>query len=102
MRLGAGLVLLALAAGCSAPSADAPALPAPVVGNPVPTGTDNSCGGRRYGSLVGKDAEILETVLIMGPIQVVRPGMVTAQDYNPERINFLIGPSGLIERITCG
>ena len=102
MRLTAPVALLALVAACGAPRPDAPVVPVPVVENPVPTGVDNTCGGRRYGSLVGKDAEILETVLIMGPIQVVRPGMVTAQDYNPERINFLIGPSGRIDQITCG
>ncbi|RYH03865.1 hypothetical protein EU805_00390 [Salipiger sp. IMCC34102] len=102
MRLIATLGLIALTTACTGPRSDGPVPQAPVVDNPVPTGTDNTCGGRRYGSLVGKNAEVLETVLIMGPIQVIRPGMVTAQDYNPERINFRIGASGLIEGITCG
>ena len=101
MRLIRALPLLALTA-CAAPAALVPPAPQPAVDNPVPTGVDNSCGGRRHGSLVGKDATVLEKVLIMGPVQVIRPGMVTAQDYQPDRINFIIGTDNLIRQITCG
>ena len=98
MRLIAGLAALALA-GCAGPGAIGPA---PGTGEVVPSEADNSCGARRYGSLVGKNAEVLETVLILGPVRVVRPGAVTAQSYLPDRINFIVGEDGRIARITCG
>lgn len=100
MRLILMLPLLALVA-CGSPRGMTPGADS-VADNPVPKGTDNSCGGRRYGSLVGKDATVLETVLILGPVQVIRPGMVTAQDYQPDRINFIVGQAGTITQITCG
>ena len=100
MRLIAALACLALA-GC-ADRVGGPAGPSEARGEAVPTGVDNSCGGRRYGSLVGKDAAVLETVLILEPVQVIRPGSVSSQTYLPERINFVVGTDGRIARITCG
>ena len=97
MRLIAALACLALV-GC----ADRVAGPPEARGEVVPSGVDNSCGGRRYGSLVGKDAAVLETVLILEPVQVIRPGSVSSQTYLPERINFIVGTDGRIARITCG
>ncbi|SEW39165.1 Peptidase inhibitor I78 family protein [Cognatiyoonia koreensis] len=73
----------------------------PVAGS-FPTGLDNTCNGERYGTLVGQDATALERVLILGQVRVIRPGMVVAQDYRPERINFEIGGDNRVTRITCG
>ncbi|MFO7804953.1 MAG: I78 family peptidase inhibitor [Paracoccaceae bacterium] len=67
-----------------------------------PTGVENSCDGERFGQLVGRDATALERVLIMGQVRIIRPGMVVAQDFRPERINFEIGTDERIARITCG
>ncbi len=98
------LVLTACGGGLqrSAAVQAAPGQPAMVATDAVPTGVANSCGARRHGSLVGKDATVLETVLLMGPVQVVRPEAVTAQDFQPDRINFIIGADNRIARITCG
>ncbi|SEQ43385.1 Peptidase inhibitor I78 family protein [Loktanella sp. DSM 29012] len=101
MRIIWTLPLLALMACGGSPRGVAPQAQT-AVDNPVPMGVDNSCGGRRYGSLVGKDATVLETVLILGPVQVIRPGGITAQDYQPDRINFIVGGDGTITQITCG
>jgi len=94
---------LALLAACGVP-APPPGAPEPAisVNNPVPTGTDNSCGGRRYGGLIGQDATVLERTLILGPVRVVRPGSVVTQELLPDRINFIIGAENRITQITCG
>ena len=101
MRLIATVAALALA-GCAGSGSGPSGGVAEPAGAVVPEGVDNSCGGRRYGSLVGKNAEVLETVLILGPVQVIRPGAVSSQTYVPDRINFIVGTDGRIARITCG
>ena len=106
MRLTA-LLPLALVAACGATPAPRPSVGAPaqaVDARSLPSGSDiaNSCGARRHGSLLGKDATVLEKVLIMGPVQVLRPGSIAAQDFQPDRINFVIGADNSITNITCG
>lgn len=95
-----GFAALAGCAGESTPISSG-AASGPVAGA-YPTGIDNTCDGERYGTLVGQDATALERVLILGQVRVIRPGMVVAQDYRPERINFEIGPDGRVARIVCG
>ena len=106
MRLTA-LAPLALMAACGGtPAVQAPAdTPVrPVDASALPSGSEiaNSCGARRHGSLLGKDATVLEKVLILGPVQVLRPGSIAAQDFQPDRINFIIGRDNTITDITCG
>lgn len=67
-----------------------------------PTGMDNTCDGERFGPLVGQDATTLERILFMGQVRINRPGMLTTQDYRPERINFQVDGAGRIESISCG
>ncbi|SHF41558.1 Peptidase inhibitor I78 family protein [Loktanella atrilutea] len=69
---------------------------------PSGPGVENSCGAGRQISLLGKDATVLEKVMILGPVQVLRPGSIAAQDFQPDRINFIIGPDNRITQITCG
>lgn len=106
MRLTAFAPLLLAVACGGAPVAHRPATaPAtPVDASALPSGSDiqNSCGARRYGSLLGKDVTALEKVLILGPVQVLRPGSIAAQDFLPDRINFIIGRDDTITNITCG
>ncbi len=96
------LVLVAACGGAVMPTA--PKAPRTVAADAVPSGpgVENSCGAGRHGSLLGKDATVLEKVLIMGPVQVIRPESVTAQDFQPDRINFIIGRDNTITQITCG
>lgn len=89
------IAALVLATACT-PSAPA------VVTDPVPTGLDDTCDAARYGFVVGQDATALERILILGQVRVIRPGSVVTQDYRPERINFEVGDTGAIRRITCG
>ncbi|SEN31805.1 Peptidase inhibitor I78 family protein [Loktanella fryxellensis] len=100
------LAPLALAACGAAVPSPPPAAPGaqPVAAGTVPTGpgVENSCGAGRHASLLGKDATVLERVLIMAPVQVLRPGGIAAQDFIPDRINFIIGADNRITAITCG
>ena len=100
----APVVLLAACGGTPVPRATGDAPVTPVDANALPSGSDiaNSCGARRHGSLLGKDATVLERVLILGPVQVLRPGSIAAQDFQPDRINFIIGTDNTITNITCG
>ena len=101
----APLALVVACGGTPAPRAPVAAAPATSVdATALPSGADvaNSCGARRYGSLLGKDATALEKTLILGPVQILRPGSIAAQDFLPDRINFIIGPGNTITNITCG
>lgn len=71
-------------------------------GLPVPPPEEDTCGARDYASVVGQDATSLERVLILRQVRVIRPGQPVTADFRPERINFLIGPNEVIERISCG
>jgi hypothetical protein len=68
----------------------------------VPARDADSCGARGHAGLVGRDATALERVLILGPVQVIRPGMAVTMDHRPDRINFTISEAGRIARIRCG
>ncbi len=94
------LVLLALAA-CTNALVPVPDATTPV-GNALPTGMDDTCGAVRYHTLLQQDGTALERVLILGEVRVIRPDSIVTQDYRPERMNFHIGTSGLIDRISCG
>lgn len=96
-----GFALTACVGGQVTPPSSNGAPTAPPSGS-YPTGLDNTCDGERYGPLVGRDATALERVLIMGQVRVLRPGTIATQDYRPERINFEIGGTNRITRITCG
>ena len=106
MRLIALAPLLLASACASGPvvRSDAGRAPQAVDVSAVPSGAgvENSCGARRQISLLGKDATVLEKVLILGPVQVLRPESIAAQDFQPDRINFIIGPDNRITQITCG
>lgn len=65
------------------------------------------CNGAAYADLIGQPATALETVLILAPVRVVRPGMAVTgvavtMDYLENRINFHISETDTITRISCG
>ncbi len=90
-------VLLALAA-CASPRVSVD----PVVGNPLPTGLDDTCGAVRYHTLLKQDATNLERIMIFGQVRMIRPDTIVTQDYRPERMNFHVGAAGKIIQISCG
>ena len=107
MRLITALPLI-LSAACASTPALRTAMPGasdPVVDVAAllsGPGVENSCGARRHGSLLSKDATVLERTVVLGPVQVLRPGSIAAQDFQADRVNFVIGRDGTIADITCG
>lgn len=68
----------------------------------LPEPAADTCAALNYGGLIGRDGTTLERVLIMRQVRVLRPDSMMTMDYRPERINFEIGETGLIDRIFCG
>ena len=97
MRVGLiGLTCMALAS-CST-RAPAPAPPQQV----GPIGAADTCGASPYLYLIGEDATALERVLILRAVRVNWPEDAPDGSSRPERLNFNISQSGVIQTITCG
>ncbi|MBU1835251.1 MAG: hypothetical protein KJ834_04345 [Alphaproteobacteria bacterium] len=96
------LTLLAACGGTPALRTAMPGAVASEVALPASPVVADTCGAQRHGSLRGQDATALERTLILGPVQVLRPGSIAAQDFQQDRVNFIIGPNGTITDITCG
>lgn len=92
------IALLALAACTSTPALQTNT----PVGDRLPTGMDDTCGAKRYHTLLDQDATALERILILGQVRIVRPGTILTQDYRPERMNFHVGDNGKVIKISCG
>lgn len=92
------IVLMALAA-CVAPTL--PTQPA-VVADRLPMGMDDTCGAKRYHTMLDQDATELEKILILGEVRIIRPSTIATQDYRPTRMNFHVGTNGNIMQISCG
>ena len=80
-----GLVLIALLAGCTAPQGSAP--------------QDTTCNADNWAELVGQPEEALYGAL--GNLRVIRPGQPVTKDFNPDRLNAVIGRDGRIKRFGC-
>lgn len=83
------LLLLAVAACTQAPAI-------------MPPPPQDTCDAVRYAALVGQDATVLETVLLLGKVRIIRPGQPVTKDFAADRINFMIDDTKRIERISCG
>ncbi len=60
------------------------------------------CKAADFQQVVGQPGTIVATLGITRPLRVIKHGDIITQEYNPARINFWLGPSGRIQRITCG
>ena len=63
---------------------------------------NDTCNAAPYAGLIGQDASVLETVLIMQRIRILRPGQPMTMDFWPGRINIMIDDDERIERLFCG
>ncbi|MDG1378005.1 MAG: I78 family peptidase inhibitor [Yoonia sp.] len=95
------LMILMVVAACAKSPTQPNATPMKVEDR-LPVGIDDSCGAKRYHTLLDQNATALERILIMGQVRVVRPGTISTQDYRPARMNFHVGDNGKITRISCG
>lgn len=62
--------------------------------------TTTECGPPER--LLGKHRDVLGTLQFNQPIRVIEPNMAVTQDFNPNRINFLVDDRGIIRGINCG
>lgn len=61
-----------------------------------------SCGVGPDRNLVGQSVDVLAAMTFPGPVRVIRPGMLIAQDYNTKRLNLDVDSKGIIIRVWCG
>ena len=89
------LLPVALLVACDAPSPTTPIRPT------LPAPDEDTCGAAAYADLIGQDATALETVLIMRPVRVIRPGTAITMDFRQDRLNFQIDWANTIASIGC-
>lgn len=65
--------------------------------------TPDSCRKGALQALIGQPAGNLRTVRLAGGSRIIPPGgIVSQEDYNPQRINAYIDNRGVITRLECG
>lgn len=96
----AALALLALLPGCIfIPIPAPPGAPGSITVIPA-----DPCGARSVGSYVGAtEAEVRAvTFAAPGPVRILRIGEPATADMIENRLNFVIGPDGRVQGISCG
>ncbi|WP_442641589.1 I78 family peptidase inhibitor [Roseicyclus sp.] len=63
---------------------------------------DDTCGASAYSHLVGRDRSVAEDLRLVQPKRVYGPDEAVTMDFNPDRINFVIGEDGDIAEVRCG
>lgn len=64
--------------------------------------TQPDCDASGLQSYVGEPRSVLAAMTLPAPVRIIEPGMVVTMEFNPKRLNFVIGEDGRIERIYCG
>ena len=62
----------------------------------------DTCGATAQAGLVGQNATVLETVLIMDQVRIIRPDQAVTLDFSEDRINFELDGADTIVRVFCG
>ncbi|NPD14520.1 hypothetical protein HOY34_04805 [Xinfangfangia sp. D13-10-4-6] len=76
-----------------------PAPPKPVLTERTP----DSCRLASLQSLIGQPSGNLRTVRLAGASRIIPPGgIISQEDYQPQRINAHIDQRGVITRLECG
>lgn len=81
------LVIVGILAGCT-PASGPNGLP-----------SETTCNAANWQELVGQPEEAIYGAL--GNLRVIKPGQAVTKDYNPSRLNAVIGRDGRIERFGC-
>ncbi|NYT22979.1 hypothetical protein H0A73_05145 [Alcaligenaceae bacterium] len=63
---------------------------------------DDPCGATAFRQLVGTAGDKVDDGMFPAGTRVLRPGMVMTMDYRRDRLNVVIGESGLVDRVNCG
>ena len=68
-------------------------------GGPEEGGT---CGAAGYHHLVGEDRSVAEELRLVQPHRIYGEDEAVTMDYDPDRLNFVIGGDGNIAEVRCG
>ena len=60
------------------------------------------CGAGSLQWLVGHPKSDLYGVLVRHPVRIIRYGTAVTMDFDPERLNFELGPDDVVARVFCG
>ena len=60
------------------------------------------CDASRLVAFVGQDRDVLLATTFAAPIRIIDPDDVVTQDFDSDRINFVIGRDGRVSRVYCG
>ena len=60
------------------------------------------CQASMYQQYLGQPGTIVPSLRITRVVRVIDFGAIFTQEYNPNRINFWLAPTGEITRISCG
>ena len=63
--------------------------------------TSTECTADAHQNLIGQSETVLATMKFGVPVRVIHPGDAVTMDFQPDRLNFIIGESGKIEKIEC-
>ena len=104
------LAFVLLLAACVPPEPGAPSPGAPQPGDLIGGGPEHTlverepdlCHAGNYQQFLGQPGTIVPTLGITRTHRVLEYGAIFTQEYNPNRLNFHLAPSGLITRIDCG
>lgn len=72
------------------------------VETPVPRPIEQSCQASTYDKLKWLRADVLADRDLPKGTRIIQYGMAITMDYSADRLNFVIGKTGRIERIYCG
>jgi hypothetical protein len=75
----------------------------PFVGDlPADGDLAEECGASGYRNLIGRERAAAEELMTVQPKRVYGPDEAVTMDYQPDRVNFVIGADGTIEEVRCG
>ncbi|QPH54468.1 I78 family peptidase inhibitor [Pontivivens ytuae] len=77
------------------------ALPLAACTPPTEVGA-TGCDADGYAAFIGENEEIFTRSTFPAPMRIIRPGDVVTQDFNPDRLNFMLDETGTIVDVNCG
>ncbi|AXC49007.1 hypothetical protein DRW48_04240 [Paracoccus suum] len=73
--------------------------PMPPAAPPLPTTA--ACKAPQFQGLIGQQRSVLDGMLLPAGARIIGPHDPVTADFNGERLNFEIGVTGRIEKVSC-
>ena len=61
-----------------------------------------ACDAANYSQFMGEPQSVFASATFPAPMRIIQVGQPVTQDFNPDRINFVIGNDGTVVQIWCG